>query len=368
MMAHREAPIMMLRLTLLLLLALAPGPARAAHHGDFDAPFLRIVQDSNGGALLLDRSGTAVTVWENGLVMESYAPVESLAVVMQNGSGSALELSFDDPLAGDLAVELGSGDRTVVISGDSPEIGGDCSISGGSGIQSVSDDATSAITCNGDFTLVGVNQFSNSGVPLVVGGDLEFSMEDENAPALLDPFYLDVGGSVTYAGSSEVDQVTIGYGYIDVRGKVTIELGDGITGSAQMQLVRIASGGGNDHRIGGPVKISAGTSTNGDRVEVEENVVLAKGIKLALGDGANTVILSENGGKVQYVGGAGQDSVTLGLTSPSVKLQLGDGSDYVYLVAALALRKLAIDFGAANDEYYPGTADPPDAEKLKNLP
>jgi hypothetical protein len=56
---------MMLRLRLgtafLVLLALAPWPARAAHHGEFESPFLRIVQDSDGGKLLLDRTATAVT-------------------------------------------------------------------------------------------------------------------------------------------------------------------------------------------------------------------------------------------------------------------------------------------------------------------
>jgi hypothetical protein len=41
--------------------------------------------------------------------------------------------------------------------------------------------------------------------------------------------------------------------------------------------------------------------------------------------------------------------------------------DGAFLVDTLALRKLTIDFGAANDEYYRGTADP-DVEKIKNLP
>lgn len=65
MMGHQEARTMMLRLRLgtafLVLLALAPWPARAAHHGEFESPFLRIVQDSDGGKLLLDRTATAVT-------------------------------------------------------------------------------------------------------------------------------------------------------------------------------------------------------------------------------------------------------------------------------------------------------------------
>jgi hypothetical protein len=362
--------MLLLRLgaALLALLAFAPRTAHAAHHGEFESPFLRIVQDSDGGKLLLDRTASAVTVWEGGLVMESYAPVESLEVVMADGSGSALELAFDDPLAGDLTLALGDGDRTVEITGDSPEVGGDCAMSGGTGVQSVSDDASSPITCAGNFSLHGVNQLAFGGVPLVVGGDLDFRMDGETAPARFDPFYLDVAGRFTYVGSSEVDQVDIGYGYIDVRGKVAIALGDGITGSPDMQFVKLKTSGGNDHRIAGLVSISAGDSTNGDLVEVEENVVLVKGIKLALGGGTNTASLRGSSGKVQYRGGAGWDTVTLGLAAPSAKLQLGEGSDYVYLVDPLALDKLTIDFGAANDEYYPGTVTPPDVEKIKNLP
>jgi len=352
----------------LLLAALAADPARAALATELDRNTLRVVQTADGGPVLLTvHTNRTVGVSENMGVPTFIDPVVEIELVLLDGSGSALEIEFLAPLEGSLSVWLGSGNRSVMLTGE-PEVGGDFSIWGGPGIQSVGVDASAPITSGGDFSLDGVNQFSSPGVPLVVGGDLVVSMEGETAPALFDPFYLDVAGSFTYVGSSEVDQVDIGYGYIDVRGKVTIELGDGITGSADMQFVKLKTSGGNDHRIAGLVNISAGNSTNGDLVEVEENVVLVKGIKLALSDGANTAILRGSSGKVQYRGGAGQDSVTLGLAAPSAKLQLGDGSDYVYLVDTLALDKLAIDFGAANDEYYPGTADPPDLEKLKNLP
>lgn len=352
----------------LLLAVLAAGAARATLTTELDGRTLRVAQTAAGGPVLLTvYTDRTVGVSENMGVPTFIDPVTDIELTLLDGSGSALELEFLAPLEGSLAVWLGSGDRSVTLS-DEPEVAGDLSIWGGPGIQSVGDDASAPITCAGDLSLIGVNRFRIVGVPLVVGGNLRVNMEGETEPALFDPFYLDVGGSFTYVGSSEVDQVDVGGGYIDVHGKVAIELGDGITGSADMQFVKFKTGFGNDERFAGAVSISAGSSTNGDLVEVEEDVVLAKGIKLALGDGTNTVILRGSGGKAQYRGGAGEDNVTLGLAAPSVKLQLGAGSDYVFLVPPLALDKLAIDFGAANDEYYTGTVTPPKVEKLKNLP
>jgi hypothetical protein len=352
-----------------LLLLLLGGPAHAVFSQLLQNGQLQLTQTTDGGAVEITiQAGGGIVLEEPSIPsFASFGGVDSLLVVMADGSSSALELRFDGALSGDLDLQLGSGDRSVTISGE-PEVRGDLSIWGGTGLQSVSDDASSPITCAGDFSLIGVNRFRIVGVPLVVGGDLDVRMDGETAPALFDPFYLEVAGSFTYAGSSEVDQVDVGGGYIDVLGKVAIELGDGITGSADMQFVKFKTGFGNDERFAGAVSISAGSSTNGDLVEVEENVELVKGLKLALGGGTNTVTLRGNGGKVQYLGGAGQDVVTLGLAAPSAKLQLGAGSDYVFLVDPLALHKLTIDFGAANDEYYLGTVTPPDVEKIKNLP
>lgn len=165
-----------------------------------------------------------------------------------------------------------------------------------------------------------MNDFTSASVPLAVGGNLVVNMENENAPAPFDPSYLEVAGSFRYRGSSEVDQVEIGNGYIDVRGKATIALGDGVTGSGDPQFVRLKASGGLSHRFAGLVTSSAGDSTNGDRAEVQEAIELMKGMKRALGDGTNTVTLSGNAGKVQSLGGAGQDSATLGLAAPSAKI------------------------------------------------
>jgi hypothetical protein len=354
----------------LALAAFAPPPARAALATDLDGDTLRVTQTANGGPVLITvYTNQTVGVSENMGVPTFLAPVTELELLLLDGSGSALEIEFLAPLEGSLSVWLGSGDRTVMVTGE-PEVGGDFSMWGGPGFQTVGVDASAPVTSGGDFSLEGVNQFSSPGVPLVVGGDLRVSMEGETARALFDPFYLDVAGSFTYLGSSEVDQVDIGYGYIDVRGKVAIALGDGITGSADMQFVKLKTSGGNDHRFAGSVSISAGDSTNGDLVEVEENVVLVKGIKLALGDGFNSTIL--RGGtesKVQYRGGAGVDIVTLGIAAPSAKLSLGADSDTVLLVPTLDLTKLAIDFGEGNDEYLVEVGTQlPAAEKIKNLP
>jgi hypothetical protein len=353
----------------LVLAAFAPPPARAALATELDGDTLRVTQMANGGPVLITvYINQTVGVSENMGVPTFLAPVTEIELVLLDGSGTALEIEFLAPLEGSLSVWLGSGDRTVTLTGE-PEVGGDFSMWGGPGFQTVGVNATAPLSSGGDFSLEGVNQLSSGGVPLVVGGDLDVSMEGETAPALFDPFYLDVAGGFTYLGSSEVDQVDVGGGYIDVRGKVAIELGDGITGSADMQFVKFKSGGGNDERFAGAVSISAGSSTNGDVVEVEQDVVLVKGIKLALGDGFNATILRGAGGKLQYRGGAGVDIVTLGIAAPSAKLSLGAESDTVLLVPTLDLPKLAVDFGAGSDEYLVETGTQlPAVEKTKNLP
>ena len=354
----------------LALLAFVP-PANAAHHGEFDdAPFLRIVQDSDGGALRIDRAGNSVTVWEGGLLMESYSPVEELEVVMLDGSGSELEIAFDDPLVGPLTLWLGDGDRSVLVSGDSPEVGGDLSVWGGAGQQAVSVQASQPLTSAGDFVLVGVNTFRSDSVPVVGGGDLDMTMDGETAPARLDLFYLDLEGDLTYRGSSEVDQVNLGYGEVDVRGKVTIDLGDGISALPVVQWAKLESSGApGSPRVAGLVSVSAGNSSFGDLVEIGSDAVLVKGLRLALGEGTNDTSLLGSMGKVQYKGGSGSEQVTLGMSAPSAKLQLGDGTDVATLLNTLQLEKLSIDFGAGVDTYMieVGT-DVPDGAKIKNLP
>jgi hypothetical protein len=333
---------------------------------------LRLAQTSDGGDV-------SITIQSNGgIVLEepgvpsfaSFGGVSSLLVVMADGSSSALELHFDAALAGDLDLELGSGDREVLIAGGTPTIGGDLTLVGGTGRQTVDVTATQPVTVGGDFGATGINRYSSPGVPLYVGGNLRWSMAKEVAPSLLDPFYLFLGGSLAYKGSSDVDQIDLGYGQVAIAGSVKIDLGDGVTGTAEKQFVHFKSSGmANSPSVAGSTSIRSGDSTNGDEVVIEANALLQGGLKLALGGGDNSVSVKGSSGKLQYSGGSGVDRVSLGLASPSAKVKLGDGDDTFSLMDTLAVGKLAVDFGPGTDSYEieVGTTVPAGA-KLKNLP
>ena len=356
----------------LALLVFAPRPANAAYHAELEAtPFVRIIQDSDGGKLLLQRVGNSVNVTEGAGSPFSIAPVEALEVVIADGSGSGLELAFDDPLAGDLTLELGTGDRLVKISGDSPELGGDLVIHAGAGRQVVSVTASQPLHASGDILLDGVNAFDSPSVPVEGGGDLRMTTRRESARMELDLFYLDLEGDLVYQGSDDLDYVELGFGAVEIRGNMTVDLGDGVSsdGYPYYQVVRLRSGMNGSPRVAGRMSVRGGDVGNPDLVEVESGADLVRGLRVALGDGENYATVSGTGGAFQYSGGDGPDSVTLGLAAPSAKLKLGDGADTLSLVQTLALGALSVDFGRGTDTYEieVGTNVPANA-KIKSHP
>ena len=361
-----------LRTCLVALLLLVAAPADASFRQQFRHGVLELEQaDADGDVEITLQSGGGVVLEEPSVPsLASFGGVASLVVVMADGSGSALLLHFDDALAGSLDLELGDGDRSVTIAGGAPRIGGDLTLRGGAGSQEIDVTATQPVRVGGDFVAVGINRYSSPGVPLYVTGNLGWSMGKETAPSLLDLFYLFLDGSLAYRGSSDVDQVDLGYGQVQIGGNVKIDLGDGFTSTGEMQFVHFKSSGApNSPSVAGSTSISSGDGTNGDEVSIEGNAHLAGALKLALGGGANAAEVDGVCGKLQYTGGAGADSLELGMTAPSAAVKLGAGDDLLYLADTLALPALAVDFGPGSDELdvEVGTQLPTNL-KQKNLP
>lgn len=355
----------------LLALLLAPPPARAGFASEMGKKVLRLVQTGDGGDVRITHHGGGefgISEGGGGASLAGVAP--NLVVVMQGGSGSELELVFDEPLPGGVTLELGSGERQTLIAGDSPALGGDFVIRGGtSGLQQVAVTASQPLEVAGDLLLENVNAFSSPSVPVVVGGDLRATTLAETAEAFLELFYLDLEGDFVYRGGGDVDFIELGFGEVEIRGKVAIDLGDSVSAKPYFQVVRLRSGMNGSPRVVGRTSVRGGDEGNAELVDVESGTEFVQGLRVALGDGENAVELGGTSAGFRYKGGAGVDSVALHLAAPSAKLKLGAGDDTLQLASPLALGTLAADFGPGTDSYeIEAGTDLPGEEKLKNLP
>jgi hypothetical protein len=362
-----------LRATLLVAAVLAHAEAAsAAFSSDVSGNTLTLIQLSDGGDVKITHHGAGefgLSEGGGGMSLAGVAP--NLAVQMLDESGSELELEFLGALPGSVTLALGDGDRVVDFSGDTPQIGGDLEMRGGTGSQLSGVSASQALEVGGDLLLAGVNDFSSPSVPVEVGGDLRVTTRGETVESFVDLFYLDLEGDFIYQGGSDLDFVELGFGDVEIRGKVAIDLGDGVSnaGKPYFQVVRLKSGMNGSPRVVRRMSVRGGDVGNPELVEIEPGAELVGGLRVALGDGENQAIVSGSGGSFQYTGGAGVDSVTLGLMAPGAKLKLGDGMDTLSLVAPLVLGKFSVDFGPGTDTYMieAGTSEPAGA-KLKNLP
>jgi hypothetical protein len=238
-------------------------------------------------------------------------------------------------------------------------------------VQSVSVAGTRPLRASGDFVLDGVNAFRSPSVRIEGGGDLRMTSRRENARMELALASLDLADDLVYQGSDDLDAVELGPGAVTIGGSIVVELRNAVPGAGEpdSQAVRLRSGAAGSLRIRGRASVRGGDAGNPELVEVESGAEILRGLRIALGDGTNQAILKGGVPSVQVSGGAGRDSVTLGLAGRRAKLALAEGEDRVLLVPPLALGALSVDFGAGIDSFEIGAgAGVPDAAKLTNLP
>lgn len=356
------------RFTPLVCLAfLLAEPAHAAFSAVFSRDTLTLTQLSNGGDVKVTHLGGGEFQLDEGMNSGDVGTADNLVVVMLDGSTTPLEIQSDAPLAGSITLRLGAGTRAASLHGEGFELEGDLVIEAGDGLQSVEIDGPEPLLVGGDFVLEGVNEYSSPTVPVSILGDFEISMGSEVATCEIRSFYVDVARNFTFTGSDAVDIVALGFGPVEIGGNVTIDLGDG--GGLEEQLAWLRSPGtGSGPTVGGKLTVSAGSSAVGDHVTIEVDSEIAKGIRLALGEGANAAELLGTTSKVSYTGGSGVDFLSLGLSAPSIKAKLGAGNDTLSLLDTLAAEKVTVDYGDGVDtqEIEAGT-DVPEL-KVKNLP
>ncbi|MCP4099334.1 MAG: hypothetical protein GY748_24180, partial [Planctomycetaceae bacterium] len=273
-----------------------------------------------GTSALVDTNGPngAVRVITDGVAV--LGPVEDLTINMLEASGDDLTVDLDQPLSGTLNVDLGSGFRTLNLTGISNAIGGDLIVSAGALDQTLNLAVNSdlnitgqaildlgfgvdeldingrAASIGGAATLSGVNRFINDG-QFSVGDNFTFDVSDEiQATSLIDDAMFDIAGNFTYFGGSSSDQVELN----------------------------------PNSQIGGNLDVRVGE-----------------------GDNSANLLGVLGGASVKYIGGGGTDDVTLGTTGTpaaiNVKLKSGDDSFHLNADASIATNSLRVDFGEGDD-------------------
>jgi hypothetical protein len=294
-----------------------------------------------------------------------------------------LEVSGDG-LAGALTVNTGDGTNSVNLNttGSAGRIVGAVNIIGGSGADTVTpgngiviggkvsftgnDGADSIIADNAYLTKrlsldnVETITFGQSS-PVVVGG---MTVDNDEAATLITFILNDIvsiKGFINYCGSdTQADNVTIN-GQVSGLVKLMLEGGTntvsiaGELGSA----LNISATGGNDsvrftNHSTSVIPLIPGTTSV---------ATIAKGVRIALGDGTNTLSMAEGShffNSVTLLTGAGDDTVNMGdfYIAKNLTLSLGDGANTAQLdpdsgigqsVEHVVSGNLKLTSGAGND-------------------
>ncbi len=258
----------------------------------------------------------------NGRV--ALGPVTDLNISMLGFTGDDLNVQLDNPLTGNLNVDLSSGDRVFSLTGDSNVIGGDLSITAGDGYFS----QTVNLAVN--------NELSVDGTGLI---DLGFQNDTVNVN----------GNKVSLTDSLQLTRVNsmINNGQINVDGDLNFDVSGEIETSQLIDNAMMAITGNLNYfgsAVADRVSLNASTSIGGD-------------IFVDAGDGYNQAdLLGVFGGTdVKYIGGNQPDTLQFGTTgNPAhviIKTKLGDDSVTLKPTANISPNLFRVDFGGGDDSF-----------------
>ena len=256
---------------------------------------LTSTQVSDSGPVTVDNNGAGGSVQFGTNLL---GPVTDLTISLVDGS-SQLDVDLDNPLAGNLTVDLGNGTRDFNLTGTSNSIGGNLSVTAGSGSQTVE------VAVNNDLSVGGA-------LSLSLGADGDIVDEDGNN--------INVAGHATFVSVNQF-------------------LNDGTMA------------------IGGNLSFTSSSSTDTDSFSTTAASSVGGDIDIDLGDGTNNanIIGILGGSNVTYNGGSGVDDVTFGTTGnpADVVINLGSGNDTFTLLpgASISPTTLTVDFGGGNDTF-----------------
>ena len=288
-------------------------------------------------------------------------PVADLNITMLGFTEDDLNLQLDNPLTGNLNVDLSSGVRDFSLTGDSNVIGGDLSIIAGEGYftqtvnlavnHELSVDGTGLIdlgfhsdtvNMNGNkvsltdsLQLTRVNSLVNDG-QLNIDGDLNFDVSGEiELSQLIDNAMMAVTGNLNYFGSAVGDQVSLNTN-TSIGGNILVNAGDG---NNQADLVGVF-GGMDIKYIGGNLVDTVKFGTTGNPAHVN--------IKTKLGD--DSVVLKSQANispdlfRVDFGGGDDTFTSQYGQFDFNASLLNLDGFNAFFDLSSSNLNVVQIDY------------------------
>ena len=338
---------------------------------------ITIEVDGSNDLVITDGGGGPVTVGVAG---------GSLTINLMDNSSGDLTVELDGLLFGNVSINLGNGGdfdgdairdlSLTTMGGTGIFIGGNLSITGGTGEQSVTFDdalgvggsmnidlglgddsvsAASATSIGSNVSFRGVNDW-DAPAAVTVGGSFSMAVNMETETNTFDASVTGatvIGGNLTYIGGNSDDDIFLDVGVV-IGGNVNINLGNDISGGTQE--VRLDNFGGAAI-IGGNVTIRGGTISGNDSIISDADTIVGGNIYINtnnLGDDVVTLLGTVGGRSVSVITGLGDDVVTYGMTGnrPRVYANLFLGDDTFILgdnVSNPSLSFLYVDFGFGTD-------------------
>lgn len=337
----------------------APGQAFRVMHG---AGTSVITAADNLVVNLLDNSGNVVVELDN-------AHAGDVEVNLGNGSRNLQFTGTNNSITGNLNVNAGTGDQNVHWSSNNHlAVGGNVSVNLGSGNDTV-DEQGNDTNIAGFLSFVGVNVFENNG-SMTVGGNLTVDNSGQTANNIFDDdATMNIGGNFNYTGGDGRDDITLNgvVGGTTIGGNAIIDVGANVSGGTQLIWFNSALS-----NVTGSLNVTSSDGTNSDSFRGDAGATFGGNIDVDLGDGTNEAIITGifGGSSIDYMGGTGADTVTLGTTgnSAQVDIQLGAGDDSLDILAGTQITSpLFVDFGTGDDTFVNGLGDFTFSATLLNL-
>lgn len=346
----------------------------------FDGATLFLNQTMDDGIVMVDNDGpgNAFRVTD-GSGTNTFLAAPSVVINLLDGTGQSLELKLNQAHTGNVALNLGDGDRNVEFSGTMNAIGNSLFVTGGNGNQTIGlakyqtltvdgnlridlgngddriSDTSAGIDVGGNWNFFGVNDFENEGIMNVLGDVTIDSRGEVETTIFDDDWTMSIGGNFTFLGGDGRDEITLNGTNAtgsSIGGNAFIQLGGSTGSGAQYVYFNYESSS-----IGGALNVNSTNQLSSDIFQMVAGSSVGQNLNLNLGGGGNSAYLAgEVGGNyVGYVGGSGRDRVDYNLTGNDafVNATLGAGDDAFMLRDQAKINLgLRVQFGGdASDQF-----------------
>ncbi len=358
---------------------------------DLASDTLAMVQVLDTGDITVDNNGTSGAIRLIDGAITEMTSATNVRLILSDGSSTNVTVDLDSALAGDLLLQLRSGDRNVELTGASNTVGGLLRIEASDGDQTVDlavnadlnvggnlvingrngndvvDEGANGVNVAGALIFRNINSFVLN-TTLNVGGDLNFvGLQDASAATFVNNGSFNVTGNVLYLGGSGRDDVRFNAA-ANVGGFAYFSLGDS-SDLTTAQRFRATS-----RLVTTTLSVVAGTAaagnsfTTGTTTNLSGNVI----VNFVNSTTSNTAIfLGTYGGTYGTIrGGSAADLITFGATASNMFFAgiANAGNDTFALNAGTSLSSLYFDFGAGTDTFQDNVGPGAFPRTIVNLP